>query len=375
MAKKTKKKIEPEPAPVPSPTWNGEEVIAVIFHEDDEKWQPHSIFTRRKISGLDESDRWTVNEYDAAYSKASGTTYVHLSGGSGYENQVHLHAYAYPEDMPGRIWLHQDTILVDGGKSRDDGDRTILRSELASMGHLLLEDFPDDAFDDCVEGDANWCEICQDNINEEEAFWCVNCQCPSHEHGHGQAFVVFSDDEEVKAGIYRILTRVTQGFLQEDLAGYLEDKAIERIGPIPDYVNATPGWECDLLCNACRDRIVAELAKAGALDRPYSIEDLLKICRKMDAVVEKIYPMMTSCEVHPFVEFNGLMREYVVICRILARSGVAFPFASNHGTMAVEVPDYTIEYMAEKLGCIFAPMIRGNPRAKDILVRALTEAE
>lgn len=111
------------------------------------------------------------------------------------------------------------------------------------------------------------------------------------------------------------------------------------------------------------------------LEPEYTRQELLDLCAKMDAAVQRTYPLLVACGVHPLVEFNGLMHEYVVLCRALADKGVQFPFASVHGSVSVEAEDHSVAYLSEKLACIFAPFLRGNPRAKDILVRALTEAE
>jgi hypothetical protein len=87
---------------------------------------------------------------------------------------------------------------------------------------------------------------------------------------------------------------------------------------------------------------------------------------------EKFYWMCFHANVgsfaHPFLEFNGLMSVYV---DVLAKSGVDPQQANVHGGVPLPVEDHQIEYLAEKLECIFAPIIAANPNARGILERAL----
>lgn len=75
-----------------------------------------------------------------------------------------------------------------------------------------------------------------------------------------------------------------------------------------------------------------------------------------------------GAQAHPFLEFNGLMHKYI---ECLAKSGVDPQQANVHGGEAFPVEDHDLEYLGEKLACIFAPMIAANPRAQEILSKHL----
>lgn len=102
-----------------------------------------------------------------------------------------------------------------------------------------------------------------------------------------------------------------------------------------------------------------------------SVAELQAMAAKMRETISAIYWPMMRVGVHPFTEFNGLMSKYCDMCQLLAAQGIQFHDASVHTGMAIEVDDHHIHYFAEKLGCIFAPIIRGNPRARKIIMDAL----
>lgn len=96
------------------------------------------------------------------------------------------------------------------------------------------------------------------------------------------------------------------------------------------------------------------------------------IIKKLLALNEQFYWMCfhanVGSEAHPFLEFNGLMHKYI---ECLAKSGVDPQQANVHGGEAFPVKDHDLEYLGEKLACIFTPMIAANPRAREILSRHL----
>lgn len=61
---------------------------------------------------------------------------------------------------------------------------------------------------------------------------------------------------------------------------------------------------------------------------------------------------------HPFLEFNGLMAKYI---DILEKSGNDPHMTSVHGDLSLPVEEHDVKYLAEKFGCIFAPMFREKP--------------
>lgn len=96
-----------------------------------------------------------------------------------------------------------------------------------------------------------------------------------------------------------------------------------------------------------------------------SREEMLKRLRVLN---ERFYWMCFKAEVgafaHPFLEFNGLMAKYI---DCLERARVDPHQVSVHGGELFDVKDHDLAYMADKLQCIFAPIIAANPNARDIL--------
>jgi len=75
---------------------------------------------------------------------------------------------------------------------------------------------------------------------------------------------------------------------------------------------------------------------------------------------------------HAFLEFVGVMQKYLDLVRELEAQGVVEPWQLNtHCAPDITVPDHHVRYLAEKIGCIFAPLVNADPATADILRRAL----
>lgn len=103
----------------------------------------------------------------------------------------------------------------------------------------------------------------------------------------------------------------------------------------------------------------------------YTKEELRAMAAQMREVANAVYPMLMSCNVHPFIEFNGLMQKYVDVCTNAAEAGVQFPFASEHSGDAIPVEPHDMLYLAEKLRCIFGPTLDSNPDARQAFIHGL----
>lgn len=56
---------------------------------------------------------------------------------------------------------------------------------------------------------------------------------------------------------------------------------------------------------------------------------------------------------HAFIEFTGLMNEYIKCCAEAAAQGIDFRECNTHSGKALPMPDYSMAYINEKLECIF----------------------
>ncbi len=150
-----------------------------------------------------------------------------------------------------------------------------------------------------------------------------------------------------------------------------EIKHLLKLAGKPDQVLANGGEErvsFVQLTPALVQPLVDQARKRLEAPTP-SFEQNMDTLRNL---TEKFYWMCFHANVgsfaHPFLEFNGLMSVYV---DVLTKSGVDPQQANVHGGVPLPVEDHQIEYLAEKLECIFAPIIAANPNARWILERAL----
>jgi len=66
-------------------------------------------------------------------------------------------------------------------------------------------------------------------------------------------------------------------------------------------------------------------------------------------------------EFHAFVEWCGVMKEHLNICRSLQKAGID-PFYMNvHTGAPLPIPGYQLAYLAEKIDCIFAGALTVSP--------------
>ena len=82
----------------------------------------------------------------------------------------------------------------------------------------------------------------------------------------------------------------------------------------------------------------------------YTKEELLAMLGKMHQASDAFYFAATRIGNHAFIEFTGLMNEYIKVCEKMLADGEDFTQSNIHG--GKPIPDYMIEYMEEKMGCI-----------------------
>jgi hypothetical protein len=109
------------------------------------------------------------------------------------------------------------------------------------------------------------------------------------------------------------------------------------------------------------------------MDNTFSEEELLEMAQRMRLVAQYVYRPLVLTGCHPFIEFCGLMQKYVDVCERAAKQGIQFPFANEHSGMVLRVEEHDLRYLAEKLRCIFGPIIDANPKAKKMFQELLIE--
>lgn len=99
-------------------------------------------------------------------------------------------------------------------------------------------------------------------------------------------------------------------------------------------------------------------------DSHYSPEELAKMIEQMEGVTQRFYNEAAAIGNHAFIEFCGLMGEYVKICRDTLKHGDDFTLANTHTGIPLAAAPYQIEYIFEKMDCIFGPTVTAQIRKK-----------
>ena len=89
---------------------------------------------------------------------------------------------------------------------------------------------------------------------------------------------------------------------------------------------------------------------------PNSPQTPEEILEAMKAAANNYYREAICTNCHTFIEFTGLINEYIKICeRNLNQRGVDVTKTSTHcpGEPRLQVEDWELDYINDKLGCIF----------------------
>lgn len=107
----------------------------------------------------------------------------------------------------------------------------------------------------------------------------------------------------------------------------------------------------------------------------YTQAELIEIAKEMHACASCVYWFFfktgMGSKAHAYIEFCGLLNKYVEICSRAACLGVDFTVANVHSRTPLPVEVHDMQYLGEKLQCIFGPMIAANPEARAALKQAL----
>lgn len=92
---------------------------------------------------------------------------------------------------------------------------------------------------------------------------------------------------------------------------------------------------------------------------------------KMQQASNSFYSAAISVGNHPFIEFTGLMNEYIKLCQCALESGIDFTKTSIHGNgLALPAEPFHAEYIAEKLGCIYGTTLQ-SPQLKKAFMEGM----
>lgn len=82
-------------------------------------------------------------------------------------------------------------------------------------------------------------------------------------------------------------------------------------------------------------------------------EDREVALARMQQLSDAFYRHAISIGVHPFIEFAGIMNEYIKCARASHESGIDFSECNTHSGVSLPMPGFSVDYVNEKLECIF----------------------
>lgn len=74
----------------------------------------------------------------------------------------------------------------------------------------------------------------------------------------------------------------------------------------------------------------------------------------MQQTADAFYRSATAIGNHPFIEFAGLMNEYISACRAAHEQGIDFSECNRHSGLVLPLHPVMSDYLNEKLECIFS---------------------
>ena len=82
-------------------------------------------------------------------------------------------------------------------------------------------------------------------------------------------------------------------------------------------------------------------------------EQRLVALEKMEQASAAFYRSAVAIGNHPFIEFTGLMNEYIQACRAAHAGGIDFSECNTHSGSDLPMKAFMVAYCNEKLECIF----------------------
>ena len=104
-------------------------------------------------------------------------------------------------------------------------------------------------------------------------------------------------------------------------------------------------------------------------------EELLHQLYQMEKVAQAFYldAVHVTPQCHAFIEHAGLLNEFIKICRHTAdQPNGDFNNANQHGGEPLLAHGFNIEYLAEKLACIYGPTLVSDEEKLKLFITKFT---
>lgn len=93
----------------------------------------------------------------------------------------------------------------------------------------------------------------------------------------------------------------------------------------------------------------------------YTVEQANEALEKMRAASHNFYNAAVKTNCHAFIEFTGLMNEYIKVCATMTAAGdTSWMSANTHSGVPLKMESYELDYLAEKLDCIYGPTMHAK---------------
>jgi len=106
-----------------------------------------------------------------------------------------------------------------------------------------------------------------------------------------------------------------------------------------------------------------------------TIEDHRETVKMLRDLNNQFYAMCFQANVggraHSFMEFNGLMSKFIDLMGRAVEEGMDPHQLNEHNRTPLPVETHDMEYLAEKIRCMFGPTLDANPEAKAAFVKAM----
>lgn len=87
-------------------------------------------------------------------------------------------------------------------------------------------------------------------------------------------------------------------------------------------------------------------------------EKRAEMLEEMGRLVSAFYYQAAKIGCHPFLEFCGLMTEYLKVCTEAQKQGIDFTNTTAHSGYALPIQRHNATYLGEKVGCIYGPALQ-----------------
>lgn len=107
------------------------------------------------------------------------------------------------------------------------------------------------------------------------------------------------------------------------------------------------------------------------INNVHSREELECMIKAMKQASSTFYGLSIMVGNHTFIEFTGLMNEYIKMCEEALDQGIDFTQCNVHTGQSLPMEFHHAAYLGEKLGCIYSTSIADNADIKHSFLTAM----